>query len=398
MTFEQIDAALAEWKTRISRAAGNLLELDDSAAYQRLRSSAAKLTGPTQVQIGPTLPLLDGLWQSQQQLTDVINQAEALRPALGKLWGTHESERKQIEFLLFGESVQVASTPAPFARRGLLSGPVEARGITLDALLAQMSQNFAVVKDAVVTLESAWNRLDQTLMAADKDADALQSQAGTLGISLQAELSAVRRDLAGLREQAKTDPLGAGTDFAASLTAQLRQIRAALQLVQQQRDRLDVGLRQAQTLLSELDRMKQSHQKLQAECRNKIADFAEASPALPTDFAVWLARVETARQLQQWKPAQVGLERWLEGANMARTAFAACCASASAALARREELRGLLRALQAKAGAKAAHGGATDPALPALAQEAEFLLHGGPTPLDRAAALVSEYERRLAGP
>lgn len=397
MTLEQIDAALAEWKTRISRAAGNLLELDDSAAYQRLRSSAAKLTGRTQAQIGPALPLLDGLWQSQQQLTDLVSQAESLRPALGKLW-THESERKQIEFLLFGESVQVASAPAPFAQRGLLSGPVEAQGITLDALLAQMTRNFAVVKDAVVTLESAWNRLDQSLMAADKDADALQSQAGTLGISLQAELSAVRRDIAGLREQAKTDPLGAGTDFAAGLTAPLGQIRAALQSVQQQRDRLDGGLRQAHALLSELDRMKQLHQKLQAECRNKIADFAEASPALPTDFAVWLARVETARQRQQWKPAQVGLERWLEGANTARTAFAACCGAASAALARREELRGLLRALQAKAGAKAAHGAAVDSALPALAQEAEFLLHGGPTPLDRAAALVSEYERRLAGP
>lgn len=396
MTLEQIDTALTEWKTRISQAAGNLLELDDSAAYQRLRSSAARLTGRTQALIGPALPLLDGLWQSQQQLTDLVSQAEALRPAVGKLWA-HESERKRIEFLLFGESVQVASAQTPFAQRGLLSGPELARGITLDALLAQMSQNFAAVKDAVVMLEAAWNRLDQTLMTADKEADALQSQAETLGISLQAELTTVRRDIAGLREQAKTDPLGAGSDFAASLTAQLGQIGAALQAVQQQRDRLDLGLRQAHTLLSELDQLEKSYQKLQAECRDKIAGFAAASPALPTDFTGWLARVETARQRQQWKPAQVGLERWLEGANMARTEFAACCGAASAALARREELRGLLRALQAKAGAKAAHGAALDPALAGLARQAEKLLHGGPTPLDQAAALVTEYERRLAG-
>lgn len=396
MTSEQIDAALAEWKMRISRAADNLLELDDSAAYQRLRSSAAKLTGRTQALIGPALPLLDGLWQSQQQITDIISQAEALRPALGKLW-THESERKQIEFLLFGASVQVAVAPAPFAQRGLLSGPEPAQGITPDALLAQMSQNFAVVKDAVVMLEAAWDRLDPALMAADKEADALQSQADTLGVGLQAELKAVRGDIAGLREQAKTDPLGAGTDFAASLTMRLGQIHTTLQAVQQQRDGLDLGLRQAQTLLSELGQLEKSCRKLQAECRGKIAGFAEASPALPTDLAVWLARVETARQNKQWKPAQVGLERWLEGANTARTAFAACCGAASAALARREELRGLLRALQAKAGAKAAHGASLDPALSALAREAERLLHGGPTPLDQAAALVSEYERRLAG-
>lgn len=396
MTSEQIDAALSEWQARISRAAGNLLELDDSPAYQRLRSSAAKFTGRTQAQIGPALPLIDGLWQSQQQLTDLVNQAEALRPALGRLWA-HETERRQIEFLLFGDSIQVASVQTPFAKRGLLSGPEPSRGITPDALLAQMSQSFAVVKDAVVALEAAWTRLDPALTAADKEANALQSQADTLGVGLQAELSAVRRDIAGLREQAKTDPLGAATDFAGILTTRLGQIRASLAAVQQQRRQIDTGLRQAQTLRSELEQLKKSCQTLQAECRSKIVGFAEAAPALPTDLAGWLARVEAAHRNRQWKPAQVGLERWLESANAARTEFAACCASASAALARREELRGLLRALQAKAGAKAAHGAATDPALPGLARDAERLLHGGPTPLDKAAALVSEYERRLAG-
>ncbi len=397
MTSEQIGAALSGWQARLSTAAGNLLELDDSAAYQRLCRSAATLTGRTQAQIGPALLLIDDLWQAQQQLTDIVNRAEALRPALGKLWA-HESERKQIEFLLLGESVQVASAQTPFAQRGLLSGPEQARGITLDALLAQMSQSFTVVKDAVVTLEAAWNRLDGALMAADKEADALQSQADTLGIGLQVEWSAVRRDIAGLRDQAKTDPLGAGADFAAGLAARLGQIRTTLQAVQRQRDQLDTDLRQARTLLAELGRLEQSCRVLQVECRGKIAGFAEASPALLADFEVWLARVETARQSQQWKPAQVGLKRWLESANATRTEFVACCASASAALARREELRGLLRALQAKASAKAAHGVATDSALPGLAREAELLLHGGPAPLDKAAVLVSEYERRLAGP
>jgi hypothetical protein len=394
MTSEQIDAALSAWQARLSVAAGNLLELDDSAAYQRLRRGAALFTGRTQAKIGPVLPLIDGLWQAQSQLTDIVAQAEALRPALGKLWA-HESERRRIEFLLLGESVPVAAPQTPFAKRGLLSGAEPARGMTPDALLAQMSQNFAVVKDAVVTLEAAWNRLDGALAAADKEADALQSQADTLGIGLQAELDAVRRDIAGLREQAKCDPLGA--DSTGVLTARLGQISASLAGAQQQRDQLDRGLRQAQALLSELGRLEPSCQALQAECRDKIAGFAEACPALPADLAGWLARVETARRNKQWKPAQVGLERWLEGANTARTAFAACCASASALLARREDLRGLLRALQAKAGAKEAHGAALDPALSGLARDAEQLLHGGPTPLDRAAALVSEYERRLAG-
>ncbi len=396
MTSEQIDAALSAWQARLSVAAGNLLELDDSAAYQRLRRAASQFTGRTLARVDPALPLIDGLWQSQQQLTDIINQAEALRPALGKLWA-HESERKQIEFLLLGESVPVAAAPTPFARRGLLSGPEPARGMTAEVLLAQMSQSFVVVKDAVVLLEAAWNRLDQTLMAADKEAEALQSLADSLGVGLQSELTAVRRDSAGLRAQAGADPLGAGADFAADLTARLGQIRASLAAVQQQRDQIETGLRQSHLLLAELGRLEQSCRALQTECREKIVGSAEASPVLPTDLAPWLTRIEAARQNMQWKPAEIGLARWLESAHAARTAFAACCASASAALARREELRGLLRALQAKAVAKEAHGAALDPALPGLARDAEFLLHGGPTPLDRAAALVADYERRLAG-
>lgn len=395
MTLEQIDGALSEWQERLSRAAGTLLELDDSAAYQRLRSISAKLSGRTLKQIGPALPLIDGLWQAQTQLTDIVNQAQALRPALGKLWA-HEGERRQIEFLLFGASVPVAPAPAPFAQRGLLSGPEPVRGMTPDALLSQMSSHFAVVKDAVVALEAAWNRLDRTLLALDKEAATLSVQADTLGIGVQAELDAVRRDLAALQTQASTDPLGTDAD-AASLTARLGQIRISLSAVQQQRDQLDAGLRQARQLLGELGRLEQSCAAVQAECQSKLASFVLVPPALPADLAAWLERVEAARQNQQWKPAQVGLERWMESAHTARTAFAACCAKGAAALNRREELRGLLRALQAKAGAQAARGMAAGPSLPALAREAELLLHGGPTPLDRAAALVSEYERRLAG-
>lgn len=396
MTLERIDQALTEWQGRLSQAGASLLELDDSAAYQRLRGSAQKLTGKTQAQIGPALPLIDGLWQSQQQLTDIVNQAERLRPALGKLWA-HETERKQIEFLLFGASVPLAPAEAPFARRGLLSGPDPVQAVTLDTVLAQMTQNFGVVKDAVVALETAWNRLDRTLIAANKEVDAIMAAADALGVGVVAELEPVRRDIAGLRQQFETDPLGTGIEAAQSITARLGQMRRQLDAVQQQRDGLDAGLRGARALLAELGRLEQAAIAALAECRDKIAGFDVAAPLPPTELTAWLTRIEAARQNRQWKPALVGLERWREAANMARTEIIARCASASAALGRREELRGLLRALQAKARAQAAHGTELDPSFAELARHAEQLLHGRPTPLDEAAALVSEYERRLAG-
>ena len=155
MTLEQVDRALTEWQARLAQTGSSLLELDDSVAYQRLRGTAdmppVKLAGATLAKAGPALALIDGLWQAQSQLSDIINRAERLRPALRRLWA-HDSEQRQIEFLPFGASVPLPAADTPFAQRGLLSGPAAAQAITPDQLLSQMTQNFAAVKETVLAL------------------------------------------------------------------------------------------------------------------------------------------------------------------------------------------------------------------------------------------------------
>lgn len=399
MTLDQIDGALAEWQARLAQAGSSLLELDDSAAYQRLRGTAdtppAKLTGLTQTRVGPALALIDGLWQSQQQLTDIVNQAERLRPALKRLW-THEAEQRQIEFLLFGASVQLPAAETPFAQRGLLPEPKSARAITPDQLLSEMTRNFAVVKETVLALGSAWNRLEPAFAAAEQEAGDLSALAGQLGVSAPSSLDIVRRELAALHDRAAADPLGASADTT-QLTALLASVRTQLVALKGQRDQLDADLRRASTLLSQIDALQEACEAAQTDCRAKIESFSPAVPPLPSDLPGWLQSVEAARQNQQWKSAQIGLERWFQSANDARARLDEFRKSSTALLERREELRGLLSALQAKAAAQSRRGAVLDPSLPALASEAEKLLHGRPTPLDRAALLVAEYERRLAG-
>lgn len=398
MTLDQIDRALAQWQARLAQAGSSLLELDDSAAYQRLRGTAdtppAKLTGLTQAKAGPALALIDGLWQSQQQLTDIVSQAERLRPALKRLWA-HDSEQRQIEFLLFGESVTLPSAETSFAQRGLLSGPGAAQAITPDQLLSQMTQNFAVVKDTVLALQSAWDRLEPSLAAANREAADLQAAAVRLGVDAPASLDAARREIARLHDRAATDPLGASADNAA-MSELLASAQTQLHALKQQRDGLDTDLRRAGTLLSELDALQKACEAALTDCRAKIEGFALPMPSIPADLSLWLQSVSTARQNRQWHSAQIGLERWLQSAEDAQARWSEFQKASGALLERREELRGLLRALQAKAAAQARRGTALDPSLPALARDAEQLLHGRPTPLGRAAALVAEYERRLA--
>ncbi len=398
MTLEQIDQALAEWQARLAQAGSSLLELDDSAAYQRLRGSAdtplAKLTGLTQAKAGPALALIDGLWQSQSQLTDIVNQAERLRPALKRLWA-HDSEQRQIEFLLFGASVPLPAADTPFAQRGLLSGPAAAQAITPDQLLSQMTQNFAVVKETVLALGSAWDRLSASLAASDREAAELSALASRLGTLAPPSLADAQRALAMLHDRAATDPLGVG-EGSTNVAALLASARAQLQALKQQRDQLDAELRRAKTLLSQMDALGKACETVAAACRAKIEGFSAAIPAVPPDLPGWLQSVDAARQNQQWRSAQIGLERWFQSAEDALARLSAFQQSSAALLERREELRGLLNALQAKAAAQARRGASPDPTLPALASEAEALLHGRPTPLDRAASLVTEYERRLA--
>jgi hypothetical protein len=399
MTLDQIDRALAEWQARLAQAGSSLLELDDSAAYQRLRGTVdtppAKLTGLTQTRVGPALALIDGLWQSQQQLTDIVNQAERLRPALKRLWA-HDAEQRQIEFLLFGASAQLPSAEVPFAQRGLLPEPQSAQAITPDQLLAQMTQNFAVVKKTVLALQSAWNRLEPACAAAEREVADLLALAGQLGVSPPSTLDTVRRELAALQNRAAADPLGASADTA-PLTELLVSVRTQLVALKQQQDKLETDLHRANTLLSQIDALQESCEAVLADCRAKIDGFSQVLPPLPLDLPGWLQSVEAARQNRQWKSVQIGLERWFQAAEDARARLAGFRKTSSALLERREELRGLLSALQAKAAAQAYRGAMLDPSLPEVASDAERLLHGRPTPLNRAAALVTEYERRLAG-
>ena len=402
MTLDQIDQSLSEWQARIARASANLLELDDLAAYRRLRGDAghppAALTGLTLARVTPALAAIDGLWPALQQLTDVVKQAERLRRSLGRLWA-HDGERRRIEFLLQGPSVQLPSVEAPFAQRGLLSVAEQEQSITLEQLLARMTQDFTFAKDTVLTLEAAWNRLGTALVSADREAAVLQGLADDLGVGAQPDLDAARSRIAALHDRVASDPLGADASFAADLGPSLALARAHLDSVEQQRDRLEADLRRARALLTKLRELEQSCRATAYECRNKI-ETAASPAALPdpiaqADLAAWIERLEAAGRQRQWNPLRVGLGRWLQAAEAVKAQLSDFHDANKAMLERREELRGLLGALQAKARAQAARGAVLDPALAALAHEAETLLHGRATPLDRATGLVTEYERRL---
>jgi hypothetical protein len=115
-------------------------------------------------------------------------------------------------------------------------------------------------------------------------------------------------------------------------------------------------------------------------------------PAEISTLADWLKNLETKFGQGSVQTVAIALQNWLVKAGRIRQEIQDTLDYQRGRLQFRLELRGRLLALKSKAVAKSR---SEDPILINLAQEAEALLYRRPTPIDVAADLVVQYERRL---
>jgi hypothetical protein len=119
----------------------------------------------------------------------------------------------------------------------------------------------------------------------------------------------------------------------------------------------------------------------------QLTDHAEI-----TTLADWIRNLETKFSQGSIQTVAIALQNWLVKAGQIRQEITDTLDYQRGRLQLRLELRGRLLALKSKAVAK---NRSEDPILINIAQQAEALLHRRPTPLDVAADLVLQYERRL---
>src|SRR5579871_2496875 len=401
-TLDQIDKALNDWKAKLSAASDNLLELDDLFTYKRLRGDLdappAPLTGITQQKVGPALDAVRRLWECLQQLNDVMARAANLRQALPRFWSS-ESMVSEIKRLLEGPSITLPEVKIPLAERGLLASASNQVAITPTKMLEAMQEVFDAAKGIILEVDRAWQRLEPGLADAELEATSLQSLADSLGESGLSELVAIRQRLTALHTTVMTDPLGVNADFEREITPPLKRVRPLLEELSRQRDQVKRDLDRAHTLLDDLDAAHTESEQALEDCRAKIENpvglLAPLAQTALHDLRDWLTTLETTYQQGRWRSARVGLERWTQTAQGYLANERKALAASRAPVEARAELRGRLASLRVKAQAYTARGLPLDPTLETLASEADQLLQRRPTPLDRATALVSEYEARL---
>lgn len=400
ITPDQVDRLLAEWHANLRVATDNLLALDDSLTYKRLEGKdglpQTRLTGRTQALVTPALAAMHDLFQHIGRLAETVERAQELRRGLSRFLPNPETLR-QIEYLLTGPSVRLPSARTPLAQRSLMSTSESPQTITPARLLDVMMQAFEVARFAIMTVDSAWARLEPALGECEAQAIVLERLAGGLGENNAPDVVLARERLAAVRANVESDPLRLFDDFDSELRSLLERARLRLGEADRQRGQMRTELERGRALLTQLHALNQQCADALESCRQQIENpDGLKSPLAPDALAElerWLGTLDEALAQGRWKAAHIGLDRWLQTTSEYARAANAALAANNAPIELRSELKGRLSALKAKARAR---GMDKDTHLTTLAGEAETLLHQCPTPNARVARLVHEYETSLA--
>ena len=399
MNLGQIDQLLSDWKKKIDLVSQNLIDLQSLPSYQRLSGAYGfpkiTLTGITEKRVTPAINAMNELFQYFELLILTINQASEIRKDINPFLGS-DKKIQEIEYLLLNASIQLPTVPTPLAQRGLLSAAEVTHRITPNQLLAAMTSTFEIAKDAVLEVDGAWLTLEQTLGDADIEIRKLESLAQSLGQNSLSDLLLARQKISLLRNLIETDPLGVSNNFGQEISPLITRSKIAIEGLLQQHQTIREKFMIASSLLQKLIALHEDTKKAFADCQEKVLEHSYLQPPVPDAeieaLSQWLKRLESKLSEGLLMPIGVGLDKLITNANAYLTREQNNYTANKAPLDLRQELRGRLDVLQAKA---LGRGMAENVTLSELAEKAKKLLYSRPTPLNEATDLISQYEKYL---
>jgi hypothetical protein len=392
ITREQAAAAVAAATAERDGIQANLLDLDGSFGNRMLAGAA--LAGESKRRWEAAASDLATLWEIFTAYAAVVDKAAELLASARRPSGR---ELAQITTMLNGPSVELAR-PVPLARRDLTE--TGGSDLTLAVAVREMKRAFASVADVVAAAESVWNETAEGLGEIGTKLAAAKEQAGDLGDDEVTSALAVAGDeLARLREVLNSDPLalwqGGRVD-----TARLERLREQVAAAAARAAGLAVLRADTQRRISAAAAAVAAAAAAweDAEAARDRASVKIAAADLPPPLAeaagldMRLAALDKLKAAGRWARLAAELDAIEAEAAAAVQRYRDAERSAAALLGRRDELRGLLGAYQAKA---ARLGAAEDTELTARYQRARDLLWTAPCDLAAAAAAVTHYQQAI---
>ena len=393
MSKEQAAAAVKDAVAERDAIQANLLELDSSFGKQLL--AGAELTGETRRRWDATAATLGTLWQVYEAYSAVVDQAaEAAARHLGP------RELAALSALLTGRSVRLAAGPAPLAGRDLADPGRE--DLTLATAVARMRGAFSAVTEVVAAAEHVWTEVAGRLDAAGAGLARVTPLATALGDeALAGNLASAQDKLARMRDTLNSDPLAlwqggtvdtSGADrLAERVAAAVARADELIRLRDEARQRVDEVRAAAAAARAARDDAAAAWQR----AAEKIAAAAlPPPPAESADLSARLAGLGPLMDGGRWPRLASELDLLDRELAAATASFREAERAAVSALARRDELRGLLGAYKAKA---ARLGAVEDTALAQRYDRARVLLWTAPCDLTAAEAAVAGYQQAVLG-
>jgi hypothetical protein len=398
LNLAQIDRLLADWAQKVDIANQNLLDLYDLPAYQRLSGMGnppSNVMGITQQQASTALTAIERLFEDLELFNRSIDRARRLRKELPSLF-INDSQLLEIEQLLTGMSIQLPSIQTPLAQRDLVSANQQVRAISLAELLDRMSAAFVIARDTFVAVETTWEELESQLITTHQSLAQLQQLAQKLNIATPPALITAQAKFNDLQFQIDRDPLGINRAFVREIAPLINNSRHELETLDRQRQQLQADFATAPQLLQQLTQLNQdsiaAHTESQSKIQHSLPTIAPLPVAEIVELELWLERLVAKYTAGIIAPVRVGLTNWSTKIQAYTIAAESALTANRLPLDRRQELRGRLDALAAKALAK---GKAEDPVLTDLGTQARQVLYRSPTDLNLAIDLVRKYEQAV---
>lgn len=400
LTREQAAAAVAAAVAERDTIQANLLDLDGSFGKRLL--AGATLTGETRRRWDAAAAAMTTLWETFSAYSAVVDGAAGIL-AGGKLTAARLTE---LDTLLNGASVRLARASSAVAR-GDLTGKAETE-LTPAAAVREMRSAFADVADVVAAAENVWNAIaDQLQQVAADLAAARQRTDGLADSALADALGQAEAELGQLRDVLNTDPLALWHPGQGKLgqrggqvdTARLDRLRQRAGVAVSKaseiaalRDHADQRISAAAMAVSAAREAWQDAMAARERAASRIAAAALPQPPEVRGLADRLAALDALKAAGRWPRLASELDL-LEG--QAEAVARGCREAerqATGLMDRRDELRGLLDAYQARA---AKLGGAEDSELDARYDRARNLLWTAPCDLAAAADAVTGYQQAV---
>jgi hypothetical protein len=391
-TREQAAAAVAAAVTERDTIQANLLELDGSFGKRML--AGATLRGQSQQRWAAADAQLAALWQLFGAYSAVVDKAAQVAEGLGRSTSARIAE---ISSLLSGPAVRLAGVVTPLGQRDLTSGGQT--DLPLQAAVAQMRQAFSIVSAVCTAAETVWNEVADRLQRASANLDTAKRQ--TAGIddgALAGPLGAADANLSQLREQLNTDPLAfwqggrADTSRLDLLDSQVAAVAARASELATLRADADRRIAAVRAEVSAAQSAWQDAAAAQQRLAEKIT--GAAPPPLP-DAAQLSGRLDGLASLHaagRWTRLATELDALSRDAATTGRDCRAAEQAAAGDVEHRDELRGMLDAYQAKAGAI---GAAENAGLDTLYKQARDLLWTAPCDIAAADAAVTRYQQAV---